>query len=50
MFKQIISQNHRIVELGRDLQRSSDATPLLKQGHIEPVAQYHGQMAFEYLQ
>lgn len=39
-----------MVELVRDLHRSSDPTPLLKQGHIEPAAQYHGHMAFEYLQ
>ena len=32
-------QNHRVVEVGRDLWRSSVPTPLLKQGHLEPVAQ-----------
>lgn len=30
--------------------RSSCSLPLLKQGHLEPVAQDHVQMAFEYLQ
>ena len=44
------SQNHRMVEVGRDLWRSSGPTPVLKQGHLELVAQAHGQMAFEYLQ
>lgn len=33
------SQNHGIVEIGRDLQSSSDPTSLLKQGHLETVAQ-----------
>ena len=42
--------NHRMVEVGRDLWRSSGPNPLLKQGHLEPVAQDHVQMAFEYLQ
>ncbi|XP_068796880.1 tumor necrosis factor receptor superfamily member 13C isoform X2 [Struthio camelus] len=33
------SQNHRMVEVGRDLWRTSSPTPLLKQGHIaqDPV-------------
>ncbi|KAK4810954.1 hypothetical protein QYF61_013362, partial [Mycteria americana] len=30
-----------MVEVGRDLWRSSCPTPLLKQGHLEPVAQDH---------
>jgi len=33
------SQNGRMVEAGRDLWRSSRPTPLLKQGHLELVAQ-----------
>ena len=44
------SQNHRTVEVGRDLQWSSDPTPLLKQGHLQPLAQDQFQMVFEYLQ
>ena len=44
------SQNHRLAEVGRDVWRSSGLTPLLKQGHLEMVAQDHAQMAFEYLQ
>ena len=39
-----------MVEVGRDLQRSSDPTLLLKQSQLEPVAQDHVQAAFEYLQ
>ena len=36
-----------MVEVGRDLYRSSGPTPLLKQGHLDLVAQDHVQMAFE---
>ena len=39
-----------MVEVGRDLWRSFGPTPLLKQGHVEGVAQDCVQMAFEYLQ
>ena len=39
-----------MVEVGRDLWRSSGLTPLLKQDHLEVVAQDHVQKAFEYLQ
>jgi len=39
-----------VVEVGRDLQRSSGPTLLLKQGHLKPVAQDCVQVAFEYLQ
>ncbi|KAK4821092.1 hypothetical protein QYF61_013420 [Mycteria americana] len=42
-------RNDRMVEVGRDLQRSSGPTPLLQQGHLEPVAQDRIQMAFESL-
>ncbi|KAK4810494.1 hypothetical protein QYF61_004274, partial [Mycteria americana] len=42
--------NHRMVEVGRDLWRSSGPTPLCQQGHLEPVAQDHVQTAFEHLQ
>lgn len=38
-------QSHRPVQVGRDLWRSPAATPLLKQGHQEPVAQDHIQTA-----
>ena len=44
------SQNTRMVEVGRHLQRSSGPSPLLKQGHLQPAAQDHVQVAFEYLQ
>ena len=40
----------RMVDVGRDLQRSSGPIPLLKQGHLEPVAQECDQMASEHLQ
>uniref|UniRef100_A0A8B9P213 CUB and sushi domain-containing protein 3 n=1 Tax=Apteryx owenii TaxID=8824 RepID=A0A8B9P213_APTOW len=39
-----------MVEVGRDLWRSSSPTPLLKQGHLEHVAQDCIQAGFEYLQ
>ena len=42
--------NHRLVEVGQDLWTSSGPTPLLRQGHLEPVAQDRVQVAFEYLQ
>jgi len=42
--------NHRMVEVGSDLWRSSCPALLLKQGHLEQVAHDHVQMAFEYLQ
>jgi len=41
---------HRMAEVGRDLWRSSGPSPLLKQDHLEQVAQDHVQMASEYLQ
>ena len=37
-------------ETGGDLWRSSGPTPVLKQGHLEQVAQDCIQMAFQYLQ
>lgn len=43
----LCSQNNRIVEVGLDLRRSSDPTPLLKQRHLKPVAQDYVQIAFE---
>lgn len=44
------SQNSRMIEVGRDLWRSSGSIPLLKQGHLEPVVQYYVQTDFEYFQ
>lgn len=44
------SQNHKMVEVGRNLCRSSDPTRLLKQDHLEHIAQDHVQVAFEYRQ
>lgn len=40
-------QNYRTVEVGSILWRSSGPTLLLKQGHLEPVAQDHDWVAFE---
>jgi len=40
-------ENHRMVEVEMGLRTPS---PLLKQGHLEPVDQDHVQTAFEYLQ
>jgi len=46
-----ISQNHRRVEVGRDLWRASGPTSLIKQGHhLELVVQDPVQLAFDYLQ
>jgi len=42
----LLSQNHRMVGVGRDLWGSSP-TPLLKQGHLEQVAQDLVQVGFE---
>jgi len=39
-----------MAEAGRDLQRSCGPTTLLRQGHLDPTAQDHVQMASEYLQ
>ena len=43
----LISQNHRMVGVGRDLWRSSSPTSLLKQVHLEQPVQDHGQAGFE---
>lgn len=43
------SLNHRMVTVGRDLQKSSCASILLKQGHLQSVPQHYGQMYVEYL-
>jgi len=39
-----------MAEVGRHLWSSSGPTSLLKQGHLQPVAQEHVWMAFKYLQ
>ena len=44
------SQNHRMVEVERNLWRSSCATPLPKQDHQEQVVHDRVQMAFDHLQ
>ena len=49
-FTILISQNHRMVEVGRDIWMSSSPTLLLKQGHLGQVTQDHARSAFEYLQ
>ena len=45
-----ITQNHRMVGVGRDLCGSSSPTPLPKQGHPEQAAQDLVQAGLEYLQ
>jgi len=42
-------ENHRMVKVGWDLWMSSCPTPLLQQGHPQPVAQGCVQMGFEHL-
>jgi len=44
------SQNHRMVEVGRDLWGSCSPTSLPKQGHLHQAAQDCVQVGFEYLQ
>jgi len=46
----LVTQNHRMVEVERDLWRSSGPTPLLKQGDLELAAQDHDQTASKHLQ
>jgi len=41
------SQNHRRVEVGRDIWSLSGATHLLKQYHLELTAQNHVWMTFD---
>lgn len=48
--KRIFTENHRMVEVGRDLRKSCGTTPLLKQGHLKEIAQNHIHMTSEYLQ
>jgi len=45
-----VSQNHRMVGVGRDLCGSSSPTPLPKQGHLEQAAQDRVWAGLEYLQ
>lgn len=45
-----ISQNHQMVEVSRDLLRSSGPNTLLKQGHLEMVSKGYVQFGFEDLQ
>ena len=44
------SQNHRMLEVVRDLWGSSSPTPLPKQGHLQQAAQDCVQAGLEYLQ
>jgi len=44
-----VSQNHRMVGVGRDLCGSSSPTLLLKQGHLQQAAQDPVQVGLEYL-
>jgi len=45
-----LSQNHRMVGVGRDLCGSSSPTLLPKQGHLQQAAQDLVQVGLEYLQ
>jgi len=45
-----ITQNHRMVGVGRDLCGSSSPTPLSKEGHLQRAAQDLVQAGLEYLQ
>ena len=47
---QSLSQNHRMVGVGRDLCGSSSPTLLPKQGHLQQAAQDLVQAGLEYLQ
>lgn len=44
-----LSENCRIIEVGRDLLRPSSSVLMLKEGQLEQVAQDCGQLGFEYL-
>jgi len=50
LIKERLSQNHRIVGVGRDLCGSPSPTLLPKQGHPEQAAQDLVQAGLEYLQ
>ena len=45
-----LTQNHRMLGVGRDLCGSSSPTLLPKQGHLQQAAQDHVQAGLEYLQ
>jgi len=45
-----VSQNHRMVKVGRDLWKSTGPPLWLKHSHLELLAQNHVQTTFEYLQ
>lgn len=45
-----LKQNHRMIEVGMDFWRSSGPSLLLKQDHLEMVAQDQVHVAFKYLQ
>lgn len=49
-YYKIESKNHRIVGAGTDLWRSSSPAPMLKQVHLEQLAQDYVQEGFECLQ
>lgn len=49
-FIYVLSQNPRVVEVGRDLLEAIWPKPLLKQGNLERGAQANVQVAFEDLQ
>lgn len=44
-----ITWNHRTIEVGRDLFRSSSPTPLLRQGQLKQITQDHIQSGYECL-
>jgi len=48
--KETLTELHRTIAVGRHPWRSSGPTPLLKQGHLQLVAQDRVQRACEYLQ
>jgi len=49
IYLSLVSQNHRIVWVGRDIGRSSCPIPLLQQSHLDPVARAHVLITLEYL-
>lgn len=50
LFLDCLSQNYSMVEVGSGLWKSSGLNSLLKQGHLQLIAQDHIQTEFEYLQ
>lgn len=45
-----MSQNHKMVEIGRHLWRTSNSTSCSKQGQLQNIVQDYDQWDFEYLQ